>query len=432
MKKRKRTYKRLTGFLVTVFLLIISITIIKNIFINKNNSINVNKLSNSVGKLVTKEINESGDNYSINIKYPFTSKDNIDNKINEFINNLINKSKNEVMNSLDINYDIYNIDKYNYIVFNISSSIDDDMIYQSYLIDKDNINNYSNIFDLEKLKEKVLELANKKYSTTIVDNINKLDFNNLNYLINNSEIIIYFYELKTSKISYVPYIKISKKNLKNILKVEYNIDKKYKFKEIIKDKYIALTFDDGPSDNTNAILDVLKEYNAHVTFFSLGNRMKSYKKVINRELREGHLVASHSYSHKDLSSINSESLYNEINSTNIAFNSITGKNITLLRPPYGNYNNRVLNAANVPLILWNIDTKDWYTLDGTKTGNTVIKKAFNGGIALMHDLYASNIEALKIMLPELEAKGYNFVTVEELADNFNVKLKKGEAYRYIE
>ena len=98
----------------------------------------------------------------------------------------------------------------------------------------------------------------------------------------------------------------------------------------------------------------------------------------------------------------------------------------------GVYDNNVLNTVNYPLILWNIDTQDWYNRDAKKTANKTIKKAFNGGIVLMHDLYSSNVEALKIMLPELESKGYKFVTINEMANYFDVTLKNGKAYRYIE
>ena len=195
---------------------------------------------------------------------------------------------------------------------------------------------------------------------------------------------------------------------------------------------MALTFDDGSSDVTGNILDVLKSYDAHATFFALGNRMKTYKLTLQRIVDEGHEVASHTYSHKDLSTLDEKGILNQINTTNVNFNSITGEKIKYVRPPYGSYNSKVLNTVSHPLIMWNIDTKDWDTRDAKKTANTVIKKAFNGGIALMHDLYFSNVEALKIMLPELEAKGYRFVTISEMSEVFGVTLENGKAYRYIE
>lgn len=423
---RKLNVKKLVYFIISIILMLSFIILISN---------NKKELTASVFKKTeNKQITTIDNNHEVNINYPMFYNEETDNVILEYINNLNDiNNKQSSPTSLQIDYKIYNIDNYKYLLFDIVSSVDDDMVYKSYLLDQDNnIASYDNIFDLDKLKNKIIDYSNKKYASTIVKKIEESDINNLNYLINNDELIIYFYELKTSSMSYVPFIKILKKNLKDILKVEYDIDKSYTFKTVKKDKYIALTFDDGPSDYTKYILDVLKEYNAHVTFFSLGNRMSTYSKILNREIEEGHLVASHTYSHKDLTSLSVSKMLEEINSTNIAFNKATGKKITLVRPPYGNYDKTVLSNVSYPLILWNIDTKDWSNRNAKKTSNIMLKKAFNGGIALMHDLYESNVEALKIALPELEARGYNFVTIEEMSNKFNVTLKKGNAYRYIE
>ena len=429
MKKRKRTYKRLTKTILLLLLVIITFLICKNIRRGSKNTFD------EIHQMENKEILLNGENYEIDIIYPYFYIENIDNIIMNYLDNLMLKTKEESsLNRLEASYEIFNIDDNKYIVFNITSTLDNDNLYKTFLVNEKEkkINDYDNIFDTVGLKEKILKYFNKKYSTNLYNKVKKMELNDMNLLINNDKLIIYFYELKTSSISYVPRVELSKNDIKDYLKTEIDIEKEYIFKTINYDKVIALTFDDGPSDNTNDILDVLKEYNAHATFFSLGNRMKTYSKVLNRELKEGHEVDSHTYSHKNLTEISKNNILSEINSTNIAFNSTTGKKIYLVRPPYGAYDNNVLNTVNYPLILWNIDTQDWYNRDAKKTAKKAIRKAFDGGIVLMHDLYSSNIEALKIILPELESKGYRFVTINEMADYFDVTLKSGKAYRYIE
>lgn len=428
---KKKTYKKIMRLLLVLFSLVLLLLLCYILFPTKEKNENIEPVIKK--GLEDKEIVLENENYKINIDYPLYNVENIDKVIDEYLDLRINEiTESELINSLNIDYEIFKIDEFDYLVFDIQSSLDENLKYKTFLINKKDVVSYENVIDIEKVKEKVINYLDVKYSESLVGNINNLDFNYVNYLFNNEGVKLYFNEVKTSSISYVPNVFISKENLKNILKYEYDINKEYVFKEVVKDKLMALTFDDGPSDATGNILDVLKSYDAHATFFALGNRMKTYKVTLQRIVDEGHEVASHTYSHKDLSTLDEKGILNQINTTNVNFNSITGEKIKYVRPPYGSYNSKVLNTVSHPLIMWNIDTKDWDTRDAKKTANTVIKKAFNGGIALMHDLYSSNVEALKIMLPELEAKGYRFVTISEMSEEFGVTLENGKAYRYIE
>lgn len=428
---KKKTYKKIMRLLLVLFSLVLLLLLCYILFPKKEKNGNIEPVIKK--GLEDKEIVLENENYKINIDYPLYNVENIDKVIDEYLDLRINEiTESELINSLNIDYEIFKIDEFDYLVFDIQSSLDENLKYKTFLINEKDVVSYENVIDIEKVKEKVINYLDVKYSESLVGNINNLDFNYVNYLFNNEGVKIYFNEVKTSSISYVPNVFISKENLKNILKYEYDINKEYVFKEGVKDKLMALTFDDGPSDATGDILDVLKSYDAHATFFALGNRMKTYKVTLQRIVDEGHEVASHTYSHKDLSTLDEKGILNQINTTNVNFNSITGEKIKYVRPPYGSYNSKVLNTVSHPLIMWNIDTKDWDTRDAKKTANTVIKKAFNGGIALMHDLYSSNVEALKIMLPELEAKGYRFVTISEMSEEFGVTLENGKAYRYIE
>lgn len=385
----------------------------------------------SLKEIENKTFDSKNEIYEINIEYPFFYNEETDEIIDDYLYKLVlltKQSKEKV--SLNINYELFNIEENTYLVFNINKSDDSYLKYKSFLLKDREIIDYNSIFNIAELKTKTLKYFKNRYSSTIYKQVGDLNFKKVDYLINKDEIIIYFYDLKTDKMSYVPTMVF---NINDInIKKEITFGKKYEFDSIKQDKYIALTFDDGPSDVTTNILDILENYDAHVTFFSLGNRMNRYKDTIKREVSLGHMVASHTYSHKDLTTLSEEGILDQLNSTNTTFDKITGDKITLLRPPYGHYDNFVLETVETPLILWNIDPKDWYYLDHKKIADIVIKKAFDGGIVIFHDLYAETKESLKIILPELTHQGYKFVTIEEMAEIYGIELKKGRVYRYIQ
>ncbi|MEF2243381.1 MULTISPECIES: polysaccharide deacetylase family protein [unclassified Paenibacillus] len=190
------------------------------------------------------------------------------------------------------------------------------------------------------------------------------------------------------------------------------------------EKLIAFTFDDGPNANTTPlILDVLQQYDAKGTFFVIGNRIEHNENIIKRQITEGHEVANHGYSHKffdrnyPISTINKE-----ITETKNKIFELTGSISPWFRPPGGHINDQVVQAAKengytVILWSWHQDTKDWRSPGVRFIVKKVLDNARNGDIVLMHDnVYGSNqtVEALKIILPELKARGFKFVTVSEL------------------
>jgi peptidoglycan/xylan/chitin deacetylase (PgdA/CDA1 family) len=428
MKKKVLNKQRLFTFIFCLIFFIIIFLIFIIIKINQNTSAEEIKLK----EIEKKSILENTELYTINVEYPYFYNSDTDDEIKEFIDYQVNQIKETTEEaSLTITYNFNEVNNLDYLVFKIDSSCDELMLYKSYLVNERKIESFDKIFNLDEIKEKTLAYAKNRYSTEIYNSIDALDFSNLNYLMNKDYLILYLYDLKTSKMSYVPKIIIDMKDLNLITKI--NIDEDYSFPTVEKNKYIAFTFDDGPSTVTSEILDILEIYDAHVTFFSIGGRMNIYKSIVKREYDLGHQVASHSYSHKDLTSLTDSEVLTQINKTNNVYQNITGDTTKLfVRPPFGLSNDHVLSLADAPFILWNIDTNDWDYLDQTKISNVVFKKAFNGGIVLMHDLYKETKESLKIILPELEAQGYNFVTISEMAEEFNVDLLPGKIYRYIE
>ena len=191
---------------------------------------------------------------------------------------------------------------------------------------------------------------------------------------------------------------------------------------------VALTFDDGPSTYTKDILNQLEKYNAHATFFVVGNRVASNASTIKRAYDLGCEIGNHSWSHPQLSAISVKEMQNEISKTDEAVKKITGQTPTLLRPPYGAVDADVKAYAGKPLIHWSIDTLDWDHRNASKTISSVLNNVRDGSIVLMHDIYAPTRDAAVSLIPTLISRGYQLVTVSEMAAYRGVDLKNGTIY----
>ncbi|MGB4610464.1 MAG: polysaccharide deacetylase family protein [Saccharofermentanales bacterium] len=187
-------------------------------------------------------------------------------------------------------------------------------------------------------------------------------------------------------------------------------------------KYIALTFDDGPYDKVDlGILDLLNKYEGHATFFLLGGRIDTYPDTVKAIAEQGSELANHSFNHKYLTKISYEELLAEINLTNDLIQQYTGITPALIRPPYGAYNDFVLEALPYPFVNWNHDTEDW-SLQNADLISKSLEDAKAGSVILMHSLYPETLEALEKSLPILYEQGYRFVTVSELYRIYGVSL----------
>ena len=195
-------------------------------------------------------------------------------------------------------------------------------------------------------------------------------------------------------------------------------------------KLIALTFDDGPSYNTNKVIDVLEKYNAKATFFVLGSKIKGNEYILKRLEKTGNEIGNHTYNHLLLTKYEEKKIKEEINKTSNLIFEVTGKYPTLLRTSYGSVNNKIKKLANMPIIIWDIDTLDWKYHNSKKIAGRVITKAKDGDIVLMHDIYSATANALNTIIPTLQERGYNFVTVSELFYYKGINLEKGKVYGF--
>ena len=183
--------------------------------------------------------------------------------------------------------------------------------------------------------------------------------------------------------------------------------------------YIAMTFDDGPSATlTPKLLDLLAAHHIKATFFVLGEMVAEHPEIAARAAREGHEIASHSWSHPNLAKMSQESVRSQLQRTDDAIKNATGKGPTLFRPPYGSIADRqkrwIHDDFGYDIIMWDVDPLDWKRPGPAVVRNRILKETRPGSIVLSHDIHPGTVEAMPSTFDELEAKGFKFVTVSEL------------------
>ena len=193
---------------------------------------------------------------------------------------------------------------------------------------------------------------------------------------------------------------------------------------------IALTFDDGPGEYTEELINCLVENNAKATFFMLGQNVEAYPEIAKELSDAGMELGNHSYSHPDLVTIGAEAAAQQVSNTDAALKAATGFEATVMRAPGGSFNDAVKAAIDHPLIIWSIDTRDWATKSEDQTYQVVMDNAQDGSVVLMHDIHEWSVKAAIRMIPDLIAKGFKLVTVSELAEAKGKTLQSGNSYYY--
>ena len=181
---------------------------------------------------------------------------------------------------------------------------------------------------------------------------------------------------------------------------------------------IALTFDDGPAAPDNRILAALEAVGGRATFFMVGQNVKGHPDIIRRMMADGCELGNHSWNHPQLNKLSAGEVRSQINRTNDAIAAVAGHGATVMRCPYGATGGSVksvLADMGYASILWSIDTLDWKTRNASSTVSSVLNNVKDGDIILMHSLYGATAEAVETMVPELVRRGYQLVTVSELA-----------------
>ena len=183
--------------------------------------------------------------------------------------------------------------------------------------------------------------------------------------------------------------------------------------------FIAMTFDDGPSEKlTPELLDLLAQHHIHATFFVIGTNVVAHPEVLQRAVGEGHEIGNHSWSHPAFAKMRDDSVRLQLQKTDDAIRAAIGSSPTLMRPPYGSITARQKRWINSEfgyrIILWDIDPLDWKRPGAAVVTSRIVRETRPGSIILSHDIHPGTIKAMPATFDQLQAKGFKFVTVSEL------------------
>ena len=202
-------------------------------------------------------------------------------------------------------------------------------------------------------------------------------------------------------------------------------------------KQIALTFDGAwGNEDTATLLDILERQGVTATFFFTGGWISNFPDDVKTILEKGHEVGNHSENHKQMSKLSKEQCKEEIQIVHDKVKELTGLEMTVFRPPFGDYNDTVIQAANelgYHVIQWDVDSLDWKDYGCESIIHTVTnhKHLGNGSIILMHNGAKYTKDALEKMITKLKEQGYEFVKVSELIYTENYQMDH-EGRQYVE
>lgn len=178
---------------------------------------------------------------------------------------------------------------------------------------------------------------------------------------------------------------------------------------------VALTFDDGPNARyTEVLLDGLKERGIRASFFLAGQCIEGNEDTVRRMAEEGHLIGVHCMEHRDLTREPEEEAVRQLMDTAAMIGAVTGRTPEYIRPPFGKWSSGLQEAVPMETVLWSVDSLDWKLQNTDRIVQRVLKDTEDGDIILMHDEFQTSVEAALEIIDNLLAKGYTFVTVDEL------------------
>jgi len=196
------------------------------------------------------------------------------------------------------------------------------------------------------------------------------------------------------------------------------------------DKYVALTFDDGPSGRyTRQLLEGLRERDVKATFLLCGYRIAQFPELTREIYAQGHEIGHHGYSHASMKTMSRRDIARELQETEALLPE--GCQVVFFRPPGGEVSDgiaQVAQARQLAILRWSVDPRDWATEDAVAVESAVLEKVRDGDIILLHDMTDSSVRAALEIIDRLKNQGFRFVTVSELARLRDVRILPGKTY----
>ena len=200
--------------------------------------------------------------------------------------------------------------------------------------------------------------------------------------------------------------------------------------EAAEEKYVALTFDDGPSGRyTQRLLEGLESRGVKATFLLCGYRLKEYPSLAQEIFDAGHEIGLHGFSHENMAKMTVSQVARELRDNRALLPE--GCTPVFLRPPGGNSSEAVAQAAKdagLALLKWSVDPRDWATHDAAAVETAVVDTVRSGDVILLHDMCDCSVDAALAIIDRLQAQGFRFVTVSELARIKDTRIQPGVMY----
>lgn len=192
---------------------------------------------------------------------------------------------------------------------------------------------------------------------------------------------------------------------------------------------IALTYDDGPTEHTEELLDVLAAAGAGATFFVTGESVEARPEVLRRIAADPRMeIGGHSLTHPDLRTVSDEQARAEVVECQELVEKVSGRSVRLYRPPSGQADARTrrwTSESGQAIVMWTVSSLDWLHQSAQKTASIVTRSPRDGDIVLLHDSQGSTVRGTELILQALTRRGFRFVTVSELLG----PMVPGETYR---